>query len=263
MKHLRFSIVIVSLNPGQKLNKTVNSIVIQNYEDYEILIKDGCSRDGSLDSLPASGKIRKIVKKDTGIYDAMNQALSEAAGEFVLFLNCGDCFHDAWVLRRTAQCIQETPSADIFYGDTYCEKTDSLQVAPGKITPFICYRNIPCHQACFYRRSLFSDRQYDVTYRIRADYEHFLWCVLEKKAVALDMHFTVADYEGGGYSESRENRQRDREEHKKITRKYLTGMQLLLCRLYMIFTLAPVRRKLAESRRFAAWYEKVKAGFRK
>lgn len=263
MNHVQFSILVVSLNPGQKLIKTVDSILEQDFEDYEILIKDGGSRDGSLDALPEKEKIRKIVRKDTGIYDAMNQAVTEAAGEFVLFLNCGDSFHDAEVLKRTAKMIKDSPEADIYYGDTYCEKTDSLQVAPGSITPFVCFRNIPCHQACFYRRKLFKERQYLPEYRIRADYEHFLWCVLERKAKTLALHFTVADYEGGGYSESKENKRRDREEHKEITRKYLSGPQLLICRLYLFVTLAPLRRKLADSKRFAAWYEKIKAGLRK
>ena len=175
---VKFSILVVCLNPGAKLAETVESIRKQEYRDYEIIVKDGGSKDGSAGLLPADEKIRLIEKKDTGIYDAMNQAVSEAAGEYVLFLNCGDLFYDGQVLTRTAEAMEKNPGKGIYYGDTYCRKTDSLQTAPGRMTPFQCFRNIPCHQSCFYARRLFADRKYLPEYRIRADYEHFLRCVL-------------------------------------------------------------------------------------
>lgn len=260
---VKFSILVVSLNPGCKLKETVDSIREQSFTDYEIIVKDGGSRDDSLSLLPADEKIRLIEKKDTGIYDAMNQAISEASGEYVLFLNCGDLFYDGHVLENAARKIAENPGKGIYYGDTYCRKTDSLQTAPGKITPFICFRNIPCHQSCFYAKRLFQERQYLPEYRIRADYEHFLWCVLEKKEEAFPLSFTVASYEGGGYSETKENRKRDKEEHTLITKKYLSGAQLFFCRAYLWVSLAPLRRYLAENKKFAAAYEKIKAGIRK
>ena len=159
--------------------------------------------------------------------------------------------------------MEKNPGKGIYYGDTYCSKTDSLQTAPGRMTPFQCFRNIPCHQSCFYARRLFADRQYLPEYRIRADYEHFLWCVLKQKEEAVSLPFTVAAYEGGGYSESKENRKRDKEEHRLITKKYLTGTQLFFCRAYLVVTLVPLRRYLAENKKFAAAYEKIKAGIRK
>lgn len=64
------------------------------------------------------------------------------------------------------------------------------------MTPFQCFRNIPCHQSCFYARRLFADRKYLPEYRIRADYEHFLRCVLKQKEEAVYLPFTVAAYEG-------------------------------------------------------------------
>lgn len=260
---VKFSILVVCLNPGAKLAETVESIRKQEYRDYEIIVKDGGSKDGSAGLLPADEKIRLIEKKDTGIYDAMNQAVSEAAGEYVLFLNCGDLFYDGQVLTRTAEAMEKNPGKGIYYGDTYCRKTDSLQTAPGRMTPFQCFRNIPCHQSCFYARRLFADRKYLPEYRIRADYEHFLRCVLRQKEEAVYLPFTVAAYEGGGYSESKENRKRDKEEHRLITKKYLTGTQLFFCRAYLVVTLVPLRRYLAENKKFAAAYEKIKAGIRK
>ena len=129
---------------------------------------------------------------------------------------------------------------------------------PGKITAFTCYRNIPCHQACFYANSLFQERGYDLQYRIRADYEHFLWCFFKKEVRPVHTGEIIANYEGGGFSESKENQKRDREEHKQIVRKYMKKSRLFLAKSYMVVTLMPLRRWLAGNRHFSGIYNKVK-----
>lgn len=258
-----FSVIVVCLNAGDKLKQTVNSILAQEYQDYEILVKDGGSTDGSvklLEKEPAGReKIRIVEKKDTGIYDAMNQALSEAAGEYVLFLNCGDTFPAQDILKKAASFIQDNPDRGIYYGDTFCEQTGDRVASPREITPFVCYRNIPCHQSCFYHRGLFAEKKYDTAYRIRADYDHFLWCFFKGGARPAYLDMVAASYEGGGYSESKANKKRDKEEHRQITKKYLTGRQLLAYRLIMALTLAPLRRFLAEKTAFSGLYNKWKA----
>ena len=69
-----------------------------------------------------------------------------------------------------------------------------------EVNDFTCYRNVPCHQVCFYDVRLFAERGYDVKYRVRADYEHFLYCIYDRKAEAVYVEMIVADYEGGGFS---------------------------------------------------------------
>ena len=76
MAQISFSIVVVCLNPGEKLLKTVQSVLNQKYGNYEIVVKDGGSTDGSLEQLPADSRIRVYTRLDSGIYDAMNQAMS-------------------------------------------------------------------------------------------------------------------------------------------------------------------------------------------
>lgn len=264
----RFSIIVVCLNAGEKLGQTIDSILKQDYQDYEIIVKDGGSSDGSVEKLSETctcpEKMKIFTEKDSGIYDAMNQAIGKATGEYVLFLNCGDSFYREDVLSKTAGYIEERESReerrDIFYGDTFCEKVNSRVASPRKITPFVCYRNIPCHQSCFYKRELFTKKQYDLTYRIRADYDHFLWCVLKDGVNPVFMDMVVSGYEGGGFSESKANRKRDRQEHKEITEKYLSKGQLFCYRLYMVLTLVPLRRFLAENKAFSGIYNKLKAG---
>lgn len=247
-----FTIIIVSLNAGEELKKTVDSVLSQNYGNYEILIKDGYSTDGSLKSLPEDERIRTIVKKDRSIYDAMNQAVREAKGKYYLFLNCGDYLYDEHVLGRIAKAIAVN-EADIFYGDLYRRKQESVDVSPERISSFTAYRNIPCHQVCFYNRRLFLERGYDLKIKIRADYEHFLWCLYKKSAKCTHVAVTVASYEGGGFSETEENREISKKEHAEITKNYL-GAKVYLYKFIMFVTLQPLREKLANDKRFSSVY---------
>ena len=127
-----------------------------------------------------------------------------------------------------------------------------------RITGFTCYRNIPCHQSCFYSTGLCREKPYDLQYRIRADYDHFLWCFYQGGAEFIHLGFCVSVYEGGGYSESRENRRRDRQEHRQITEHYMKKAELWRYRGAMALTLAPLRRAMAENRVFAGAYHWLK-----
>lgn len=326
---MKFSIIVVSLNPGEKLKKTLASIFAQTYTDYEVVLKDGGSTDGSVEmwsrgwsrgdgsfgtqkkTLPgqqetivqeskqrsqaeaeygsAESRVRFICQTDTGIYDAMNQAVSYAKGEYILFLNCGDLFADEKVLERTAAVIdgeravqksgaykaqkvgacetieskeaggkQERKENLVLYGDTLSEKNSVVIAAPPEITGFTCYRNIPCHQSCFYSAVLCKEKPYELQYKIRADYEHFLWCFYEAGAKMVYLDFPVAVYEGGGYSESKANLLRDKQEHKRITATYIPKKELLKYKMIMALTLAPMRRKMAENKAFTGIYHWVK-----
>jgi len=268
MKRTFFSIIIVCLNPRDKLKETFESIKKQTFRDFEVIIKDGGSTDGSVEKLSAEEKellespvapyLKVVSKKDTGIYDAMNQAVAEANGEYILFLNCGDKFYDEKVLEKISSVINGDPGCGIYYGDTFCEKTGDLVAAPTKITGFTCYRNIPCHQACFYHRDMFDDKPFELDYKIRADYDHFLHCFYRKGATPKHAGITVASYEGGGYSESKENKQRDKLEHEIITQEYMTKSELLKYKTAMAATLAPLRTYIADTPALSGAYQSVK-----
>lgn len=258
---MKFSIVVVCLNAGEKLNDTLKSIFSQDYDDYEVIVKDGGSRDGSVEGMLQDKRIRLYVEKDTGIYDAMNQAVAYAEGEFIIFLNCGDRFHGTDVLSSAAGLINAKPQKEklILYGNIYNEKTDSWIIPSPQITGFTCYRNVPCHQSCIYAAGLCKEKPYDTQYRIRGDYEHFLWCYYRAGAKMVYMDRAVADYEGGGFSETKENLKRSKEEHKKITALYMGKGELLRYRAILFCTLAPLRTYLAQSRAFSGLYHRLTA----
>lgn len=254
-----FSVIVVSRNAGDKLQKTVASILQQTFGDLEILIKDAGSTDGSLETVPADPRIRLICRKDAGIYDGMNEALACAQGEFIYFLNCGDILHDEKVLSAVHEAaLPHAGERAILYGDVMERRTGQRVAANPKMTHFAMYRYLPCHQACFYTRNLFAARAFDTRYRVRADYEHFLYAVLREGAGTYGLPLVIADYEGGGYSETEKGRALSAKEHREITEKYFTRRELFCYRAYLVVSLQPLREKLAGGKHTAAAYDAVK-----
>lgn len=271
MRDKMFSILVVSLNAGEKLKQTIQSILEQDCTDYEVVVKDGGSGDGSVEELEAfvenlgeaeKERIRVIRQQDKSIYEGMNQATSYAKGEYYYFLNCGDVFHGKTALAQVAEVIQKDDNNGekhlIYYGNIFDVLRSQIVQSNPVIDAFACYRNVPCHQACIYHYSLFEERGYDTKYRVRGDYEHFLWSYFERNANPQYVDVVLAAYEGGGFSETKENRERSAREHKEITEKYMSKGQLLKYKLILAVTLAPLRTKMAESPRFAGLYQRAK-----
>ncbi|MBE5851382.1 MAG: glycosyltransferase [Lachnospiraceae bacterium] len=271
---MKFSIITASYNPGDKLVKTMNSILDQTFTDYQVIIKDGVSKDGSLGLLEedsrlgealATEKILVICQKDKSVYDAMNQAAEYVQGDYILYLNCGDVFFDKEVLERVTKYIDNAENSKtflgkgaIFYGNTFCSRTGVMVHSAPKITGFTCYRNIPCHQSCFYSKNLIQEKKYDDSLKIRADYDHFLWAFYEKEAEFYYMDTVISDYEGGGISESKENQSLDKREHELIIKRYMKKSEIAKYKTIMFLTLAPLRRWIAESTALSGIYHRLK-----
>lgn len=232
------------------------------------------AQEGGFDGCGGQGNtvFRVYSSSDAGIYDAMNQAVQYVRGEYVLFLNCGDSFYDEHVLEQVGKQIRQqgSPKSDselvkkmllggcIFYGNIYERRTGALVQSNPVIDDFACYRNVPCHQACFYGVELLRKKKFDTEYLVRADYEHFLWCYYEAHAAAVYMPVTVALYEGGGFSETRENEKRSRQEHRKIVGRYMPAAKVRKYRLIMVMTLAPLRTWIARNPVTAGIYQGLK-----
>lgn len=262
------TIITVSLNPGGRLKETLESIRSQTFRDYEVIIKDGGSLDESLSSVRdfEDLPIKLVVKEDAGIYDAMNEALKYAHGDFIYFLNCGDTFASPKSLSGVAGALRakmpKSPDGTgkgkrvIIYGNILERKTKKTVASNPKINAFACYRNIPCHQACFYSRDLLTEHPFDPRFRVRADYEQFLWCYFKTDTEFVYLDRTVAEFEGGGFSEKHERR--SAEEHKKITKMYFSPAKRFIYRAILVLTLAPVRTKLARNEKTAGFYNALK-----
>lgn len=178
-----FSIVTVCLNAGENLQQTIFSVLKQDFQDFDIIIKDGFSDDGSLESVPNIDKILKVLKKDSGIYDAMNQALDYANGQYVLFLNAGDFFYDSSVLESFYDVIIKNNFPGLVYCDYKTTGLGEYVQSPPKLTSFYLFRTMLCHQVCMIKREFYDSLgRFDTILRVDADYDFLLRLLIIKNA---------------------------------------------------------------------------------
>ena len=250
---VRFSVITVCLNAGQDLLDTVDNTLHQSYENLEIIVKDGGSRDGSIEKLPKDPRIRFVCRQDTGIYDAMNQAVEEAQGDYLIFMNCGDRFYTADVLETVARVIGEE-RAPLYYGKCYDRLTGQVRAYPKKLTRMTCYRTMICHQATVYRADILKQRKYDLTYPILADREMLWHLVCEKKVSPVYIDTVIADYQGGGESANEKHVQRNRADQQRLLDTYMPKSEQLKYRLLMALTFQKLRVSLSESPKYSKYY---------
>lgn len=217
-----FSIIIVTLNAEKEIAETLKSIENQSVNDYEVIIKDGGSCDGTLDKIPTDEKYRVVKRQDKSVYDGMNQAIEYARGNFIIFLNAGDGFYNSDVLDCTTKFILKNRYQDeacVIYGD-YNRKHEYIQNQPVVLKPFYLYRRPLCHQSIFYNRKLFEIYgKYDLHYKISADHD-FNMKLWTSKVPFYHTGVVICTYEGNGISESTVGWKKALEERNQIRVKY-------------------------------------------
>lgn len=197
-----FSIITVCLNPGPDLDPTVRSVLAQDFEDYELIIKDGGSSDGTQKRTWADPRVRFISSPDKGIFDAMNHALGLATGEFVCFLNAGDFFPGGHVLSAMAGLIKGNPDADLFYGDVRKPQSRSgFELYPDRLSRFFLFTHSICHQCWFLRRSVYlSYDGFETAHTDVADCRLLLRLLVRGGVKYKHLPRIVVHYKGGGSS---------------------------------------------------------------
>lgn len=253
---IRFSIITVCLNAGQGLLDTVERTLGQTYENFEIIVKDGGSRDGSVEELPNDPRIRVVTKKDTGIYDAMNQGIGEARGDYLIFMNCGDWFYSAQTLREIAEGIGEDREP-LYYGKCFDRMTGQVRAYPKQLTRMTCYRTMICHQATVYRADVLKSRPYDLSYPILADRETLWHLVCEAKVEPKYLDTVIADYQGGGESANEKYRERNRADQQRLLDTYYPKSEQLKYKLMMALTFQKLRVALSKSPKYSKYYFKT------
>lgn len=185
-----FSIITVTWNAADVIAPTLESVQRQTSSDYEMLIIDGASTDGTLDIVKRASisSLRVFSEPDKGLYDAMNKGIARAQGRYLIFLNAGDAFASDTVLARLAMLTGDNPG--VIYGQTQLVDADREVVgnrhltAPKRLTVDSFLRGmVVCHQAFVARRDLVPE--YDLNYRLSADYD---WCIRVLKKSPLNAY---------------------------------------------------------------------------
>ena len=189
------SVITITYNAERFLKNTIESVVNQTNKDFEYLIVDGHSTDGTTSIIQqydncgygsfeaamnrgeeSSGKIIWISEPDKGLYDAMNKGLHLAKGDFVWFVNAGDKIYDTSTMQTVVDTIGHNPDCDVVYGQSIIIGEDEQivgerhKIAPRNLTKKDLLNGlVVCHQSILARKSIAPD--YNLEYRITADYD--------------------------------------------------------------------------------------------
>ena len=172
---MKLSIITINYNNCTGLQKTIDSIVAQTWRDFEWIIIDGGSTDGSKELIEKYQEYFAYwcSEPDKGIYNAMNKGIAKAKGEYLNFMNSGDTFYEYDTLQKVF-CIAR--NADVLYGDAMQIHKDYLRLDHLKepFELFTFWHANFCHQSLFVRSSLLKDKGFDESYRISADYKKWV-----------------------------------------------------------------------------------------
>lgn len=195
-----FSIITVTYNAASTLPPTLRSVGEQTCRLFEHIIMDGASRDNTVAIAKEAGisEMRIYSSPDKGLYDAMNKAMDEATGEYLIFLNAGDAFSSPYTLQQIADVIMDNDFPGIVYGQTRLVDSNRKYIgdrhltAPEELT-LKSFANgmVVCHQAFIALRRITG--KYDLKYRFSADYE---WCIrcLQHSRRNVYIDDTIIDY---------------------------------------------------------------------
>ena len=170
------SIVTINFNNCCGLQKTIESVVKQTFKDFEWIVIDGGSTDGSRELIEryADHFSYWVSEPDRGVYNAMNKGIKVAKGDYLQFLNSGD-----WLLDETSleRCFSHPFTGDIVYGDLLFVKDDGTNVKscfPKPLSLRYFYQRSLGHNASFIRRELLQEELYDERFKIVSDWAFFL-----------------------------------------------------------------------------------------
>lgn len=179
---MKISILTATYNSGKTIRDTLNSVLRQSYQDYELIIKDGGSKDNTVEICREmeplfAGKMKILSEPDKGIYDAMNKAISMSTGEVIGILNSDDFYTSDDILQQVADKMQN-PQLDAVYGDIHYVSANDLTkcvryYSSKRFKPsLIRLGYMPAHPSFYCRRELYEKfGTFDTQYKIASDFD--------------------------------------------------------------------------------------------
>lgn len=210
MKIPMFSIITIVYNGEYEIERTIKSVLKQTYHNWEYIIVDGASKDGTMEIVHKyESQVSKIISEpDSGIYNAMNKGLKLATGDYVYFANSGDEIASSNVLEKVASAIcTEYVWPDIVYGG-YQELKDGIksEIIPSRSHKWAWYGMFASHQSTFCK--LETIRKYaisfDESYKIAADYK-FLITMVKFGERFVQLPISISLFDVGGISNSNQD----------------------------------------------------------
>ncbi|HVX25461.1 MAG TPA: glycosyltransferase family 2 protein [Parafilimonas sp.] len=207
---IKLSIITINRDDCPGLRRTMNSVLSQSVMDFEYIIIDGDSTDGSKELLEQYfDKLSYCVsEKDKGIYHAMNKGIEAATGEYLLFLNSGDWLYNDSTIETVEKHLQDF---DIVYGDVINVDTTGkewLHNPPSELSLYELgygWNSLP-HQAMFIKKRLFDlYGRYDESLKMVADWAFYLIAIFKYNCSYKRINDVVSYYSFGGFSSDMNN----------------------------------------------------------
>lgn len=221
---MKVSIITITYNAARTLQRTLDSVACQTYQDIEHLIIDGASTDdtvGIAERYRAKSHHEVVVQSepDHGLYDAMNKGLRKATGDYLVFLNAGDTLYAPDTIETVVRCTQRLPlsteragrealGVGVVYGDTAITDGEGnfLHLRRHRPPEQLSWKSfkqgmLVCHQAFYVLTDIARECPYNLKYRHSADVD---WCIrvmqlAEQRRLALvNTHVVLANFEEGG-----------------------------------------------------------------
>ncbi len=226
---MKLSIITINRNNAAGLEKTMRSVAAQTIEEYEYIVVDGASTDGSVEVIKKLESefvhLQWVSEPDLGIYNAMNKGIRMATGDYIQILNSGDCLAAKDVTDRMLDALEKEGGPSILYGNMVKCFPDGHQMvdkcfAGQEITMLSMYKGTLNHDPTYIRRDLFDKYgYYDESLKIVSDWKWYLQAFIfggeEPKYV--DMEVTLFDMTG--ISES--NKALDKAERRHVLEQLL------------------------------------------
>lgn len=221
----KISIITINFNNNEGLIKTIGSVINQTYKDFEYIIIDGNSNDGSKETLEKHNLDIDywVSEPDSGIYNAMNKGIRAAKGDYLLFLNSGDWLYSSDVLAIGSNSINGI--FDIYYGNAIFKSIENEIVVnyDQKISFKFFLDNNFCHQATFIKKKLFDYIFfYNENLKIVSDWEFFIYSVCIANVSIKHLDIIISYYDYNGISSKNENNDIILVERQQVFDKYFS-----------------------------------------
>lgn len=195
-----FSIIIPTCNSAETLSIALDSIMQQNFTNFEVIVVDGSSKDDTLDIITryTDSRIKVWSEPDKGVYDAMNKGIKKASGEWLYFLGSDDYLYDNNVLGDVATFLKHNEYNVVYgkvqserFGGDYGEMFDADK---------LLYENI-CHQAIFFHKNIYAfTGLFNLQYKAQADWDHNMCWFFSGGVRHSYLNRHIAVYSDGGLS---------------------------------------------------------------
>ena len=223
------SVITINYNNLEGLKRTIESVFQQTSSDYEYIIIDGGSKDGSAELIEKHKERFSYwtSEPDGGIYEGMNKGISHATGKYCLFLNSGDEFAEKGVLEKVNIAING--EADFYVGSMLREDWNKGVVIPPKTisASYMLIRSLP-HQSMFIRTELLKNNNFDTKYRIIADWEQQVREIVLNDATYRRLDFDISKFDVLGVSNtktSESNSEREKATHALFSKSIIESLR--------------------------------------